>query len=122
MDIEQYLCNTPFPQLVQRGYSTFGLLLTQQNASSLKRLKYFSYRVTVVERVTKLLQAVEVLDIVFGLVGCISDPGVQFPPRLHKQTLIAFNVRLCHTEHYSLLSKHYIEEKQESEDILAESK
>lgn len=56
----------------------------------LKRFKFvcFSYRITVVQRVTKLLQAVEVLDIVLGLVGCISDPGVQFSPRLYKQTLV----------------------------------
>lgn len=42
--------------------------------------KYFSYRVTVVERIKKLIQTVEVLDIFFGLVGCISNPGVQFSP------------------------------------------
>ncbi len=68
--------------MVQQGFSTFRLLLTQQTTLSFKEMKvfFFSYRVTVVERVTKLLQTVEVLDIVFGLVGCISYPCVQFPP------------------------------------------
>lgn len=48
--------------------------------STFKEMKAFSYRVTVIKRVTKLLQTVQVLDIVFGLVGCISNPGVQLPP------------------------------------------
>lgn len=54
----------------------------------------FSYRVTVVEWVTEPLQAVEVLDIIFGFIGCVRDPCVQFPPWLDKHTLVAFIVRL----------------------------
>ena len=42
----------------------------------------FSYRVAVVERVTELLQSVEVLDVVFSLVGRVRYPGVQLLPRL----------------------------------------
>lgn len=86
---KRYLSNMPLSKRkdswIHYNMDTFALLFTQQTTSSLNRLKYktfFSYRVTVVERVTKFLQAVEVLDIVFGLVGCISDSGVQFPPRL----------------------------------------
>lgn len=84
---EQYLCNMPFLQckdsLTWIQYIWFAFDAADHFV--FKEIQvFFSYRVTVVERVTKLLQAVEVLDIVFGLVGCISDPGVQFPPRLDR--------------------------------------
>lgn len=63
--------------------------------STFKEMKAFSYRVTVVKRVTKLLQTVQVLDIVFGLVGCISNPGVQLPPWLDRTNHLSIQ---CKTE------------------------
>ena len=40
----------------------------------------FSHRVAVVQRVTELLQRVQVLDVVFGLVSRVRYPRVQLLP------------------------------------------
>ena len=42
-----------------------------------------THRVTLVERFTELLQCVEVLEIVLGFIGSISDLTVKGPPCLH---------------------------------------
>ena len=47
-----------------------------------QRCIWLTYRVTVVEWVTELLQSVEEPHVVFGFIGCVCDATVQFLPSL----------------------------------------
>jgi hypothetical protein len=42
----------------------------------------YTYRVALDKRAKEFIEGVEILDVVFGFVGCISDTGVHFPPAL----------------------------------------
>ena len=43
-----------------------------------------THRVTVVQRVAELLQGIQVLDVVFSLVGVVCDAPVQLLPQLQE--------------------------------------